>query len=109
MTTRKLEAETYYDAFMINGELYVLNPKENGKVQCITAETPTGEKLTEILNAISQCRKKRKEWLEIEMTKLEKMQSLIDEFSSTTISTVQSTLGTFTKLKKDMYYGGFWF
>lgn len=105
MATRKLEAETYYDAFMIDGELYVLNPKEDGKVQCITADTPTGEELTEIINAIDQCRKKREKWLETEMTALKEMQSRIDEFSSTTMSTAQSTIDLLKMIKKDMYYG----
>lgn len=105
---RKYKAKTYYDAFIINGELYVLNPKESGKVECITSETPTGEELLKIEDAIDRAREERETWFEAEMSELKRVQELIKEASSKVISAEQSTQSTveFLKMiKKDMYYG----
>ena len=63
--------ETYYDAFKINGEIYIINPKD-GMVQCVTSQTPTGEELERITQEIGEERKKRRNLMQHMQKELEK-------------------------------------
>ena len=77
-------ARTYWDAFEINQEIYIINPR-NGMIQCITSETPKGEELEKISNAITECRERRKKKTEKKGEEIEEAYECIKKLSETSI------------------------
>lgn len=68
----------YENAFEIDGEIYIVNPK-NGMIQCATGETPNGTRMDQISEAIYECKKERKETQEARKKELERARHLIEE------------------------------
>lgn len=92
--------ETYYDAYRINGEIYIINPK-NGMVQCVTAKTPTGEELSRITEEISEERKKRGELAKQICTRVAEC----NETLKTAIEANNKVISYCEEMERVFYYG----
>ncbi len=99
-----MEIKTYYDAFIVDEELYVINPKD-GMIQCIT-KPRTAEELLEVGDVVDEHREKRDIYLMDTIKAVEAIWIKDDLLPEKEIrSKAKKAWEVLRDLKRAMYYG----
>lgn len=100
-----MEVKTYYDAFIVDNELYVINHKD-GELQCITDPTRPVEEVSKVWDMIDKHREERDVWLRSKIKDVEKIwikDNLLPEEEIR--SRTKSAWEALKELRKAVFYG----